>query len=57
MLSRSRTQRLLTEVEISLCSFRKFIQDSDDDDEVGEADRPSQLLTKRIKTQEEKVRI
>lgn len=56
MLSCSRTQRLLTEVEISLCSFRKFIQDSDDDDEAGEADRASQLLTKRIKTQEEKVR-
>ncbi|XP_039901713.1 protein KRI1 homolog [Simochromis diagramma] len=35
-------------------SFRKFIQDSDDDDEAGEADRASQLLTKRIKTQEEK---
>nr|XP_046272137.1 protein KRI1 homolog [Scatophagus argus] len=38
-------------------SFRKFVQDSDDDDgddEKGEGDGESQLLTRRIKTQEEK---
>lgn len=35
-------------------SFRKFIQDSDDDDEVREGDGASQLLTRRIKSQEEK---
>ncbi|TKS91498.1 Protein KRI1 -like protein [Collichthys lucidus] len=37
-------------------SFRKFVQDSDDDDDVqdGEGDGESQLLTRRIKTQEEK---
>ncbi|XP_019125035.2 protein KRI1 homolog [Larimichthys crocea] len=37
-------------------SFRKFVQDSDDDvdDEDGEGDGESQLLTRRIKTQEEK---
>lgn len=34
-------------------SFRKFIQDSDDD-EAGEGDGPSEFLTKRIKTQDEK---
>lgn len=43
-----------------LSSFRKFIQDSDDDDgndeKGGEGDGDSQLLTRRIKTQEEKVR-
>lgn len=43
-----------------LSSFHKFIQDSDDDDgndEKGdEGDGESQLLTRRIKTQEEKVR-
>ncbi|XP_035511458.1 protein KRI1 homolog [Morone saxatilis] len=36
-------------------SFRKFIQDSDDDDnEVSEGGGESQLLTRRVKTQEEK---
>ncbi|KAG8006457.1 Protein KRI1-like protein [Nibea albiflora] len=38
-------------------SFRKFVQDSDDDDDEdkdGEGDGESQLLTRRIKTQEEK---
>lgn len=44
----------------SLLSFRKFIQDSDDDDDDGdkggEGSGESQLLTRRIKTQEEKVR-
>lgn len=42
----------------SLFSFRKFIQDSDDDDDDVEkdGDGKSQLLTRRIKTQEEKVR-
>lgn len=42
----------------SLLSFRKFIQDSDDEDaEKGSGEEgKSQLLTRRIKTQEEKVR-
>ncbi|XP_019963870.2 protein KRI1 homolog [Paralichthys olivaceus] len=35
-------------------SFRKFIQDSDEEDEAVEGDERSQLLTRRIKTQEEK---
>ncbi|XP_071330592.1 protein KRI1 homolog [Trachinotus anak] len=35
-------------------SFRKFIQDSDDEDEGREEEGRSQLLTRRIKTQEEK---
>ncbi|XP_074553214.1 protein KRI1 homolog [Halichoeres trimaculatus] len=37
-------------------SFRKFIQDSDEEDvnEGSEAEKDSQLLTRRIKTQEEK---
>uniref|UniRef100_A0A8C4IT66 Protein KRI1 homolog n=1 Tax=Dicentrarchus labrax TaxID=13489 RepID=A0A8C4IT66_DICLA len=36
-------------------SFRKFIQDSDDDDnEVSKGGGESQLLTRRVKTQEEK---
>ncbi|KAM9346223.1 protein KRI1 homolog [Symphorus nematophorus] len=37
-------------------SFRKFVQDSDDDDDDkgSEGDGESQLLTRRIKTQEEK---
>lgn len=39
-------------------SFRKFIRDSDDEDaERGSGEEgESQLLTRRIKTQEEKVR-
>lgn len=41
----------------SLFSFRKFIQDSDDDDDVEkDGEGKSQLLTRRVKTQEEKVR-
>ncbi|GLD60386.1 protein KRI1 homolog isoform X1 [Lates japonicus] len=35
-------------------SFRKFVQDSDDEDEGSEDGGGSQLLTRRIKTQEEK---
>ncbi|KAG7216165.1 hypothetical protein INR49_029013 [Caranx melampygus] len=35
-------------------SFRKFVQDSDDEDEGSEEGEESQLLTRRIKTQEEK---
>uniref|UniRef100_UPI0037E8248A protein KRI1 homolog n=1 Tax=Semicossyphus pulcher TaxID=241346 RepID=UPI0037E8248A len=36
-------------------SFRKFIHDSDEDDDEGsEGDKESELLTRRIKTQEEK---
>ncbi|CAJ1075710.1 protein KRI1 homolog [Xyrichtys novacula] len=36
-------------------SFRKFIQESDeDDDEDGKGEKDSQLLTRRVKTQEEK---
>lgn len=35
-------------------SFQKFVQDSDDEGSDGHGD--SQLLTRRIKTQEEKVR-
>lgn len=39
----------------SFSSFRAFVQDSEDED--SEADAVSQLLTRRVKTQEEKVRI
>ncbi|XP_041633666.1 protein KRI1 homolog [Cheilinus undulatus] len=35
-------------------SFRKFIQDSDEDDEGSDGEKDSRLLTRRIKTQEEK---
>lgn len=35
-------------------SFRKFIQDSDDEEKEGEEDEVANLLTRRIKTQEEK---
>lgn len=39
-----------------LCSFRKFVEDSDaDNDDGDDEDGVSKLLTRRIKTQEEKV--
>ena len=39
-----------------LVSFRKFIQDSDEEEEAVEEEERAQLLTRRVKSQEEKVR-
>ncbi len=46
-----RIRKCFAWVYILFVSFRKFVQDSDDED----SDRGGQLLTRRSKTQEEKV--